>query len=102
MLRRISLTVAVLATSAFVAINAESEAKRFCKIFDGMDLTGRHGVVTLNGHNNQDVNLDDPKFAHAQARPLSQVPAAGYIGLQSHSNRAEFRNFRIKVLKPVA
>jgi hypothetical protein len=213
MLRRISLTVAVLATSAFVAMGAQSEPKRFFKIFNGMDLTGwhvmghedwhvekgilwtegqggwlrsdkryadfvwrleyrttkdsnsgifirsaeegnpafsgieiqilddagkpanehssgslygasaprlnavkpvgewnyvevscigRHVVVTLNGRKTQDVNLDDPKFAHAQERPLSQVPAAGYIGLQSHTNRVEFRNLRIKVLKPAA
>lgn len=63
---------------------------------------GRHVAVTLNGHKIQDVNLDDPQFAHAQERPLSKVPNAGYIGLQSHSNRVEFRNLRVKVLKPAA
>lgn len=213
MLRRISMTAAVLAAWAFVAMGAPKEPKRFLKIFNGMDLTGWHmmgqqdwhvengilwtegsggwlrsdkryadfvwrleyrttkdsnsgifirsaqegnpaftGIeiqilddagkpanvhssgslygasaprlnavkpdgewnyaeisclgrqvtVVLNGHKIQNVNLDDPKFAHAQERPLSQVPDAGYIGLQSHTNRVEFRNLRIKVLKPAA
>ncbi len=36
--------------------------------------------------------------AHAQERPLSAIPNSGYIGLQSHTSRADFRNLRIKVL----
>lgn len=61
---------------------------------------GRQLTVTLNGHKIQDVKLDDPRYEHAQERPLSKVAGAGYIGLQSHTNRVEFRNLRIKVLKP--
>jgi hypothetical protein len=60
----------------------------------------RHVTVFLNGRKIQDVNLDDAKFALAQERPLSHVPDAGYIGLQSHTNRVDFRNLRIKVLGP--
>lgn len=63
---------------------------------------GRHVTINLNGHKVQEVNLDDPRFQHAQERPLSKVPNAGYIGLQSHTNRVEFRNLRIKVLKAAA
>ncbi len=60
---------------------------------------GRHVMITLNGHRVQDANLDGPQYEHAQTRPLSKVPDSGYIGLQSHTNRVEFRNLRIKVLK---
>ena len=67
-----------------------------------ISCVGRHVTITLNGHKIEDVNLDDPRFEHAQERPLSKVPGTGHIGLQSHSNRVEFRNLRIKVLKPAA
>lgn len=65
-----------------------------------VSCTGRRVSVALNGHRIQDVNLDDSQYGHAQARPLSKVPDSGYIGLQSHTNRVDFRNIGIKVLKP--
>jgi hypothetical protein len=63
---------------------------------------GRQVAVTFNGHKIQDVNLDDAKFAHVQERPLTKVPDAGYLGLQSHTGRVDFRNLRIQVVKPAA
>jgi len=63
-----------------------------------ISCVGRHVTVTLNGHRIQDVNLDDPLFEHAQERPLRAVPNSGYIGLQSHTARVEFRNLSIQVM----
>lgn len=64
-----------------------------------ISCTGRHVMITLNGHRIQDANLDDPQYEHAQTRPLRKVPDRGYIGLQSHTNRVEFRNIRINAMK---
>jgi hypothetical protein len=81
-------------------LNAARPAGRWNRV--EISCVGRHVTIILNGTKIQDVNLNDPRFEHAQERPLSRVPEAGYIGLQSHSNRVEFRNLRIKVLKPAA
>jgi hypothetical protein len=62
---------------------------------------GRQMMVTLNGKKIVDADLDrcvkDP--AVAKEHPgLSRT--TGRIGLQSHSERVEFRNIRVKELKP--
>lgn len=65
-----------------------------------ISVIGRRVVIVLNGKKIEDVDLDNPRFAGALERPLSKVPSSGFLGLQSHTNRVEFRNLRIKVLKP--
>lgn len=61
---------------------------------------GRHLTVYLNGNRIHKIDFDDPAFVFAEKRPLSRVPDQGYIGLESHSNRIDFRNLRIQVIKP--
>jgi hypothetical protein len=61
---------------------------------------GRQVVVILNGKKIVDADLDrcrkDPKVA--QEHP-GLARTTGRIGLQSHTDRVEYRNLRIKVLK---
>jgi hypothetical protein len=63
---------------------------------------GRHLTVYLNGNRIHKIDFDDPAFVFAEKRPLSRVPKEGYIGLESHTNRVDFRNLRIQVIKPAA
>ena len=63
---------------------------------------GRHLTVYLNGNRIHKIDFDDPAFVFAEGRPLSRVPNQGYIGLESHTNRVDFRNLRIQVIKPGA
>lgn len=63
---------------------------------------GRHLTVYLNGNRIHKIDIDDPAFVFAEKRPLSRVPNQGYIGLESHTNRVDFRNLRIQVIKPAA
>ena len=63
---------------------------------------GRHLTVFLNGNRIHKIDFDDPAFVFAEKRPLSRVPNQGYIGLESHTNRVDFRSLRIQVIKPAA
>ena len=67
-----------------------------------ISCVGRHLTVFLNGNRIHKIDFDDPAFVFAEKRPLSRVPNQGYIGLQSHTNRVDFRNLRIQVIKPAA
>ncbi len=62
----------------------------------------RHLTVFLNGNRIHKIDFDDPAFVFAEKRPLSRVPNQGYIGLESHTNRVDFRDLRIQVIKPAA
>ena len=63
---------------------------------------GRHLTVFLNGNRIHKIDFDDPAFVFSEKRPLSRVPNQGYIGLESHTNRVDFRSLRIQVIKPAA
>jgi hypothetical protein len=62
----------------------------------------RHLTVFLNGNRIHKIDFDDPAFVFAEKRPLGRVPNQGYIGLESHTNRVDFRDLRIQVIKPAA
>ena len=61
---------------------------------------GRRVVVVVNGKKVVDADLDwylkDPEVAREHT---GLARAAGRIGLQSHTDRVEFRNLRLKELK---
>jgi len=61
---------------------------------------GRHLTVFLNGNRIHKIDFDDPAFVFSEKRPLSRVHNQGYIGLESHTNRVDFRSLRIQVIKP--
>jgi len=63
---------------------------------------GRRLTVFLNGNRIHKIDFDDPAFVFSEKRPLSRVPNQGYIGLQSHTNRVDFRSLRVQVIKPAA
>lgn len=67
-----------------------------------VSLVKRQLSAIWNGVRILDVNLDDPAYQKAQERPLSERVPFGHIGLQAYTTGApvEFRNLRIKVLKP--
>lgn len=54
--------------------------------------------VVLNGVEIVNINVDDYQVGEGGYPPLAQRPRSGYIGLQSHGSRVDFRNLQIKVL----
>ncbi len=61
---------------------------------------GRHIVVVLNGKKTVDADLNWLQKDPAVAREHTGLAhTTGKLGLQSHSERVEFRNLRIKELK---
>jgi hypothetical protein len=61
---------------------------------------GRNVQVTLNGKKIVDANLDDYLKNEAVAKEHTGLArSSGRIGLQSHTDRVEFRNIRIRELK---
>ena len=58
---------------------------------------GRHVTVELNGVKTVDADLDEHKDAFKAHPGLTRDK--GHIGLQSHSNRVEFRNIYVKELE---
>ncbi|MCI0640202.1 MAG: DUF1080 domain-containing protein [Gemmataceae bacterium] len=61
---------------------------------------GKKVTVVLNGENIVDADLEDYLKKEAVAKEHTGLArAAGKIGLQSHTDRVEFRNIRIKELK---
>ena len=60
----------------------------------------RAGKITieLNGVKTVDANLDNHKEKFDQAHP-GLTRETGYIGLQSHDGRVEFRNLFVKPLQ---
>ena len=58
---------------------------------------GRQITVELNGVKTVDANLDDYK-KEADANHPGLKREKGHLGLQSHSNRVEFRNVYVKEL----
>jgi hypothetical protein len=63
-----------------------------------IDITakGRHITIVLNGVKTVDANLDDYKESEKEHPGLKREK--GHLGLQSHSNRVEFRNVYVKEL----
>jgi len=55
-------------------------------------------IVKLNGVEVNRANLDEETKGEGGYKPLSQRPRRGFIGLQSHGSRVDFRNIKIKVL----
>jgi hypothetical protein len=58
---------------------------------------GRHVTVELNGVKTVDADLDKYKDDHAKTHP-GILREKGFLGLQSHSGRVEFRNVYVKAL----
>jgi hypothetical protein len=63
-----------------------------------IDITakGRQITIVLNGVKTVDANLDDHKASEKEHPGLKREK--GHLGLQSHSNRVEFRNVCVKEL----
>ncbi|QDU39123.1 putative FKBP-type peptidyl-prolyl cis-trans isomerase [Maioricimonas rarisocia] len=57
--------------------------------------------VTINGQVVNDVWLDQLGQKESRVRPLAERPPMGYVGLQSHRNRVDFRALRILDLSRV-
>jgi hypothetical protein len=58
---------------------------------------GRHITVAVNGTKVVDANLED--YGAAEKEHPGILRKEGYLGLQSHDERIEFRNLEIKRLK---
>ncbi len=72
--------------------------------FNSYEITckGPQIKVVLNGKTIAEANIDDYKKASGKYKPLAERPRIGYLGMQSHGSRVDFRNIEIKDLtKPV-
>ena len=63
---------------------------------------GRHVTVKVNGNTIVDADLDNIKDEAVLKKHPGLKRAAGHIGFLGHGSRVEFRNIRIKELKPEA
>jgi hypothetical protein len=54
--------------------------------------------VKLNGVVIQDVNVEDYTKGEGGHKPLSERPRVGHVGVQSHGDPVDFRNFEIREL----
>lgn len=63
-------------------------------------VQGSHIKVVLNGDTILDVNLDDVTDPELLAKHTGLKRKSGYIGFLGHDEPIEFRNIRIKNLKP--
>ena len=54
--------------------------------------------VILNGEVVNEVNVDEYTTAKGDYKPLAERPRKGFVGMQSHDTRVDFRNFSIKDL----
>jgi hypothetical protein len=59
---------------------------------------GPHVKVVLNGQVVNDVMLDHFTKAEGPYKPLAERPQIGYIGMQNHNTRVEFRKIELKDL----
>jgi hypothetical protein len=59
---------------------------------------GPRVIIHLNGVKIHDLNVDEHTRAEGNYKPLAQRPKTGFIGLQSHGNRVDFRNLRVREL----
>jgi hypothetical protein len=59
---------------------------------------GPNVVIRLNGQEIQRVNLDEYTKGEGNYKPLAERPRRGFIGLQSHGDRVDFRNIEIREL----
>ncbi|QDT46361.1 FK506-binding protein [Symmachiella dynata] len=68
--------------------------------FNSYEITckGPFIKVVLNGKTITEANIDEYDKASGDYKPLRDRPRIGYIGLQSHGSRVDFRNIDIKDL----
>ena len=59
---------------------------------------GPHVKVVLNGETVTDVSVDQFTKGAGGHLPLADRPKIGYVGLQSHETRVDFRNIELKDL----
>ena len=93
-LRPVQLTGAI-----YGVVAPSKEALKPVGEWNTIDITakGRRITIVLNGVKTVDANLDDYKAAAEKDHPgLNRK--TGHLGLQSHSNRVEFRNLYVKEL----
>jgi hypothetical protein len=54
--------------------------------------------IALNGVVVQDINVDQYTKAEGGYKPLAQRPRRGHVGVQSHGDKVDFRNIKIREL----
>ena len=59
-------------------------------------------IIKLNGVEIQNVNVEDFKTGLGGHKALAERPRTGYVGLQSHTDRIDFRKIEIRELSPPA
>jgi 3-keto-disaccharide hydrolase len=89
---------AQLTGSVYGVVPPSKDATRPAGEWNTLRITarGRHVRVELNGVKTVDADLDEHKDAFGAHPGLTRDK--GHIGLQSHSNRVEFRNIYVKEL----
>lgn len=81
---------------AAATAHPEKKAGEWNKYF--IRCKGPRVYIKLNDVVVQDVSLDDFTHGWGGHKALAVRPRSGYVGLQSHTDRVEFRNIRIREL----
>src|SRR5579884_1062582 len=87
-----------LTGSVYGVVPPSTEAVKPAGEWNSMDITARgpHITVVLNGTKIVDANLEQYK-EHAKQHP-GILRKSGHLGLQSHTDRVEFRHIYVKEL----
>jgi len=86
--------------SIYSEVAAERGALKPTGEFNTYEITclGPHIKVVLNGKTITEANINEHPEAKGDYKPLPARPRIGYIGMQSHGSRVDFRNIEIKDL----
>jgi hypothetical protein len=92
------LKPAQLTGSIYDVVPPAKEVTKPAGEWNKMHITakGRHVTVVLNGTKIVDANLDD--YKDRATRHPGLLRKDGHLGLQSHTDRVEFRNVYVKLL----
>lgn len=86
--------------SIYYQVPAKKRAAKPAGEWNSYEITcrGPQVIVVLNGEEIVRANVDEEKVGRGGHKPLSERPRCGFIGLQSHGSRVEFRNLKVRVL----
>ncbi len=86
--------------SIYYQVAARRGATKPAGQWNRMEITARGPFITvvLNGQTITQADIDRYTKAQGPYKPLADRPRVGYVGLQSHGTRVDFRNIELKDL----
>ncbi len=86
--------------SIYSEVAAKKGALKPTGEFNTYEITckGPYIKIVLNGETITEADIDKFPKANGDYKPLAERPRIGYIGMQSHGSRVDFRNIKLKDL----